>query len=104
MKTRSRVTPKGVGGVGMIVEEGGMSRGVKVLRVKSLTPGAPAISCSMIAPGDCLITGDEKKVTSVEEATKAILGELASSITMQFERDDKSFVVDLRRGKAASLE
>jgi hypothetical protein len=56
MKTRSRVTPKGVGGVGMIVEEGGMSRGVKVLRVKSLTPGAPAISCGMIAPGDCLIT------------------------------------------------
>jgi hypothetical protein len=48
--------------------------------------------------------GDEKKVTSVEEATKAILGELASSITMQFERDDRSFVVDLRRGKAASLE
>jgi hypothetical protein len=104
MKPTSPVTSKGVGGVGMIVEEEGMSRGVKVLRVKSLSPGAPAISCGMIAPGDCLITVDGKKVTSVDEAVKAILGEIGSPITMQFERDGKSFVVDLRRGKAASLE
>ena len=88
----------------MIVEEGEGPAGVKVLKVKSLIPNAPAISCGMILPGDYLITVDGKKVTSVDEATKVILGELGSSITMQFERDDKIFVVDLRRGKAASLE
>jgi C-terminal processing protease CtpA/Prc len=69
----------------------------------SVYTGAPAISCGMIAPGDYLISVDNKKVTTSAEATKAILGELGSSITMQLERDGERFVVALRRGKAASL-
>jgi len=57
----------------------------------------------MIAPGDYLITVDGNKVSSSAEAVKAILGEVSSPITMQFERDGERFVVALRRGKAASL-
>jgi len=58
----------------------------------------------MISPGDYLLTVDGKKVTTSEEATKHILGERGSSITMQFERDGERFVVAMRRGTAATLK
>jgi C-terminal processing protease CtpA/Prc len=43
-------------------------------------------------------------VTTSEEATKHILGERGSSITLQLERDGERFVVAMRRGTAATLK
>ena len=75
----------------------------QVLAVKSLAPGAPAVSSGMINPGDILLTVDGKRVTTSAEATKSILGERGSSISLQMERDGERFVVAMRRGTAAKL-
>ena len=91
-------------GVGMVLKEVRQSGGDVLFAVKTLAPGAPAISSGMISPGDYLLTVDGKKVTTSEEATKHILGERGSSITMQFERDGERFVVAMRRGTAATLK
>lgn len=91
-------------GVGMVLKEAKLPTGDTLLMVKTLAPGAPAISSGMISPGDYLLTVDGHKVSSSEEATKYILGERGSSITMQFERDGERFVVAMRRGTAATLK
>ena len=51
----------------------------------------------MINPGDILLTVDGKRVKTRQDATKSILGEFGSSISLQMERDGKSFVVALLR-------
>ena len=63
----------------------------------TLVPGAPALSSGMINPGDILLTVDGKRVKTRQDATKSILGEFGSSISLQMERDGKSFVVALLR-------
>lgn len=90
-------------GVGMVLKETKQPGGDTLLAVKALTPGAPAITSGMITPGDYLLTVDGKRVNSSAEATKHILGERGSTITMQFERDGERFVVAMRRGTAAIL-
>jgi len=91
-------------GVGMVLKEMKMPGGETLLTVKTLAPGSPAITSGMISAGDYLLTVDGKSVTSSAEATKHILGERGSSITMQFERDGERFVVAMRRGTAAVLK
>jgi len=91
-------------GVGMVLKEAKLPNGDTLLMVKTLAPGAPAISSGLISPGDYLLTVDGHRVSSSEEATKYILGERGSSITMQFERDGERFVVAMRRGTAATLK
>jgi C-terminal processing protease CtpA/Prc len=73
-----------------------------LLSVEALTPGAPAISSGKIFPGDTLIAVDGKKITSLQEATKLILGEPGSAIKMHFDRHGRRFVVELQRGTTAS--
>ena len=90
-------------GVGMVLTEMQLPGGDSVLAVKSLAPGAPALSSGMINRGDILLTVDGKRVTTSAEATKSILGERGSSISLQMERDGERFVVAMRRGTAAKL-
>jgi hypothetical protein len=98
-------------GVGMVLKEIKMQNEVPVLgwfgadmllSVEALTPGAPAISSGKIFPGDTLIAVDGKKITSLQEATKLILGEPGSAIKMHFDRHGRRFVVELQRGTTAS--
>ena len=84
-------------GIGMLLKEIQLPDGDTILAVKSLAPGAPALSSGMINRGDILLTVDGKRVKTRQDATKSILGEFGSSISLQMERDGKSFVVALLR-------
>lgn len=94
-------------GVGIVFKE--VKRGGKQsLVVKALAPGAPAISSGMIDVGDSLVSVDGKKINSTDTATKAILGEKGSTITMTFERENEEgeydkYTVAMKRGQAATL-
>ena len=84
-------------GIGMLLKEIQLPDGDTILAVKSLAPGAPALSSGMINRGDILLTVDGKRVKTRQDATKSILGEFGSSISLQMERDGESFVVSLLR-------
>jgi hypothetical protein len=93
-------------GVGIVFKES-RRNSTTALLVKSLAPGGPAEACGQIQVGDILLKVDGKDVDSTEKASKLILGERGSKITMQFKRfaQDKvnKFSVTMHRGTAASL-
>ena len=93
-------------GVGIVFKES-RRNSTTALLVKSLAPGGPAEACGQIQVGDILLKVDGKDVDSTEKASKLILGEKGSKITMQFKRfaQDKvnKFSVTMFRGTAASL-
>ncbi len=77
------------------------------LVVKSLAPGGPAATSALIQVGDILLKVDGKEVATTEMASKLILGERGTKISMVFKRfaQDKvdKFTVHLIRGTASSL-
>mmetsp|Transcript_38299 Transcript_38299/g.59783 ORF Transcript_38299/g.59783 Transcript_38299/m.59783 type:complete len:309 (+) Transcript_38299:1786-2712(+) len=86
-------------GVGMILKQhSGM------LIVKKLAEGAPADASCQIDPGDVLLKVDGTAVSTAEQSAELILGDVGSTVTLLFEREQengkkKKFTVKLKRGK-----
>jgi len=93
-------------GVGIVFKES-RRNSTTALVVKSLAPGGPAATSALIQVGDILLKVDGKEVATTEMASKLILGERGTKISMIFKRfaQDKvdKFTVHLIRGTASSL-
>ena len=93
-------------GVGIVFKES-RRNSTTALVVKSLAPGGPAATSALIQVGDILLKVDGKEVATTEMASKLILGERGTKISMVFKRfaQDKvdKFTVHLIRGTASSL-
>ena len=93
-----------VAGVAMVLKERRVNESDKILVVKHLVPGGPAMSSCMIEIGDYLVAVDGRRVFSSAQATSLILGERGSRITLTLERAGKRFIVPMRRGISGSSD
>ena len=87
-------------GVGMELVEvasGRASEPAPLLLVQSLVPRGPAECSAAIAPGDCLVAVDRRRVSSSADARRLILGERGTGVTLSFQRRGHAFEVPLRR-------